>query len=290
MLRSKILNRIRLLKPVIDRRCMSSASKTPLTLLEVDDKSGIATLSLNRPPVNSLNIDLMNSIIESITEIEGNKSRGLILTSANDRVFCAGLDLNELHKPNQERLKEFWAVFQDVWLALHLCSVPTAAAINGHAPAGGCLLATACEYRVMLPQMTIGLNETQFGYMAPKWVMLSYLSVLPRRLAERALTQGKLFTTAEALDVGLVDEIAASKEEALAKCSTFIDSFSKANPLARSLTKKQIREPDVQKLIADRAGDLKECLEYINSPLLQDGLGAYFEALKQKSRSKAGKS
>ncbi|XP_068140481.1 enoyl-CoA delta isomerase 1, mitochondrial-like [Drosophila tropicalis] len=287
MLRSKILT---LLSPVIHRRCLSSVPKSPLTLVEVNDKSGIATLSMNRPPVNLLDIEMMNSIIDSITEIECNKSRGLILTSSNDRVFCAGLDLNELQKPNPERLKEFWAILQDLWLALHLCSVPTAAAINGQAPAGGCLLATACEYRVMMPELIIGINAVRFSYVVPRWFMLSYMSVLPRLVAERALTQGKLFTTAEALQVGLVDEIAASKEEAISKCSSFIGTFSKVNSIARSLTKKQFRESDVQKLLADRAGDIKASVEYISSPLLQEGLAAYLKELKSRSSFKPQKS
>lgn len=57
------------------------SSGTKLTTVEVNDKTGIATLTMNRPPVNGLNLELLTSINQSIQEIEGNKSRGLILTS-----------------------------------------------------------------------------------------------------------------------------------------------------------------------------------------------------------------
>ncbi len=73
----------------------------------------------------------------------------------------------------------------------------------------------------MVPNFTIGLNETQLGIVAPQWFMASFLSVLPQRIAERALNQGRMFTTEEALKVGLIDETANNKEEAIEKCVAF---------------------------------------------------------------------
>lgn len=62
-------------------RCMSSSAGGKLTTVEVNDKTGIATLTMNRPPVNGLNLELLRDIHDSIDEIESNKCRGLILTS-----------------------------------------------------------------------------------------------------------------------------------------------------------------------------------------------------------------
>ncbi|ALC38333.1 CG4594 [Drosophila busckii] len=264
-------------------RHMSNAAK--LTTVEINDVTGIATLTMNRPPVNGLNLELLTDLNNSIQEIEDNKSRGLILTSSNPTIFSAGLDILEMYKPDKERLKAFWTTLQDVWLALYGSAVPTAAAINGHSPAGGCLLATSCEYRVMLPKFTIGLNETKLGIVAPKWFMSSFLSVLPRRVAERALNQGRMFTTDEALRNGLIDEVANSKEEALAKCAEFIGSFSKVNPLARSLTKQQLRAAELSELENERAQDLEKFIFFVNQPAVQKGLGIYLENLKKKSKN-----
>ncbi|XP_002132515.2 enoyl-CoA delta isomerase 1, mitochondrial [Drosophila pseudoobscura] len=285
MLRNSLIGSLRQIKPILcsqSLRSLSNGENSGLTTIEVDDKSGIATLSMNLPPVNTLTLNLMHDLIDSINQIECNKSRGLILTSSNDKVFSAGLDLKELYKPDQERLKEFWTIFQDLWLALHLCGIPTAAAINGHAPAAGCIMATACEYRVMLPDFVIGVHATRFSFLVSKWMMLSYQSVLPRRIVERALNQGKLFSTQEALEVGLIDEVAGSKKEALAQCAAFIGTFDKANPIARTLTKRMCRDSDVTELLRDRAGDLRACVDYINTPLFQEGLSAHLEGLKEK--------
>ncbi|XP_034668973.1 enoyl-CoA delta isomerase 1, mitochondrial-like [Drosophila subobscura] len=279
MLRTKVFNLLARNGP---SRLMSTATK--LTTVEVNDKTGIATLTMCRPPVNGLNLELLKDLSTSIGEIESNKSRGLILTSSNATIFSAGLDILEMYKPEKERIRAFWTQLQEVWLALYGSSVPTAAAINGHSPAGGCLLATSCEYRVMLPKFTIGLNETQLGIVAPKWFMASFLSVLPQRQAERALNQGRMFTTEEALQIGLIDETASSKEEAVEKCAAFIGTFAKVNPLARSLTKQQFRAADLQQLENERQDDLEKFLFFVNQPAVQKGLGIYLEGLKKKSK------
>jgi len=134
----------------------------------------------------------------------------------------------------------------------------------------------------MLPNRFIGIHATRFSFVISKWMMNSYQSVLPRRIVERALNQGKLFATQEALEVGLVDEVSSSKEEALSKCAAFIATFDKANPVARCLTKRMCREADVRELLKDRAGDLKECVDYVTTPLFQEGLCAHLEGLKKK--------
>lgn len=270
--------------PVAAVRCMSSSSSGKLTTVEVNDKTGVATLTMNRPPVNGLNLELLRDIHNSIDEIESNKCRGLILTSSSSTVFSAGLDITEMYKPNQDRVRQFWTSLQDTWLALYGSSVPTAAAINGHSPAGGCLLAASCEYRVMLPNFTIGLNETKLGIVAPKWFMATYCNVLPRHVAEMSLTQGRMFSSEEALKSGLVDELAANKEEALAKCEQFFATFAKTNPFARAMTKQQFRSKDLQQLEDEKAKDLEAFIFFLNQPSVQKGLGVYMESLKKKSK------
>ncbi|XP_017075733.2 LOW QUALITY PROTEIN: enoyl-CoA delta isomerase 1, mitochondrial [Drosophila eugracilis] len=279
MLHSSLLRLVALRVPI---RLMSSTTK--LTTVEVNDKTGIATLTMNRPPVNSQNVQLLIDLKTSVNEIEKNKCRGLILTSASSNVFSAGLDILEMYNTNEERLRVIWTELQNAWIALYATSLPTAAAINGHAPAGGCLLATACEYRVMLPKFVIGLNETQLGIIAPKWLMSGFVNVLPQRVAERALTQGRLFTTQEAFDAGLVDEIANSKEEALEKCAAFIGSFSKVNPLARGLTKLQFRAENIKEFEKIREKDVADFIALASRPEVQKGMGIYLENLKKKGK------
>lgn len=188
----------------------------------------------------------------------------------------------EMYKPEAERLREFWSTLQDVWLKLYGSPFPTAAAINGHAPAGGCLLAMCCEYRIMLPKYTIGLNETQLGIVAPSWFMATMKNTISSRTAEMALTLGTLFTTEEALKIGLIDEIAVDKADALAKSEAFLNRFKKIPPIARGLTKQSFRNAAIQELELNRSTDVDLFAATVVNPIVQQSLGLYIEALKKK--------
>ncbi|CAG2063789.1 unnamed protein product, partial [Timema podura] len=131
--------------------------------------AGVSTVTLQRPPVNSLNLELLQEFTATLDDLGKSKSRGMILTSASPTVFSAGLDILEMYRPKSDRIRLFWSKLQEMWLKLYGSAYPTVAAINGHSPAGGCLLALSCDYRVMVgPKYTIGLNETQLGIIAPR--------------------------------------------------------------------------------------------------------------------------
>ena len=82
------------------RRNMSSS-------VTIEKENGLAIVSLNKPPVNSLGLEFMQDIIAAIDTVEKD-AKGLILTSSNKSIFCAGLDLKEMYKPDENRLREFW--------------------------------------------------------------------------------------------------------------------------------------------------------------------------------------
>lgn len=153
---------------------------------------------------------------------------------------------------------------------------------QGHSPAGGCLLALCCEYRVMCPNFTIGLNETRLGIVAPTWFQASMRNVVPVRHAEQALTLGTLFTTDEALQIGLIDEIASDKEDAIARCEKHLLKFSKVDRNARAITKKAFRSKDIAELGDKREQDVELFAFAVNNPQTQKQLEAYIESLKKK--------
>jgi len=265
-------------------RCLSydSPGATSLVNVNIDDKTGIAVVTLNRPPVNSLNLELLTDISTTLDDLESNKSKGLILTSSSKTVFSAGLDIQEMYNPEPDRCKAFWTALQDVWLKLYGSTYPTAAAINGHSPAGGCLLAICCEYRVMVQDYTIGLNETRLGISAPFFFQSAFRNVLPTREAEKALTLGTMFSSQDALKVGLVDEIAVDKADSIEKCENFLIQFKKVSSMARAFTKQSLRKKDLEELENNREQDLQLFLFAINQPIVQKGLGAYIQSLKKK--------
>ncbi|KAL1129218.1 hypothetical protein AAG570_013747 [Ranatra chinensis] len=238
---------------------------------------------MQKPPVNSLNLDLLVALRDTLVKLEKEKCKGMILTSESPSVFSAGLDIMEMYRPDHNRARKFWTTLQDTWIKLYSSPYPTVAAINGHSPAGGCLLALSCEYRVMVgPKFTIGLNETQLGIVAPFWFQDCMRNAIGERQAELALTLGKMFSVDEALKVGLIDEIAKDKADAISKAEDFLDEQSGLPALARSTVKVAFREATLNRLLKNREADTKMFLDFISMPKVQQALEMYMQTLKKK--------
>jgi len=278
-----------ILKTLIAGRqmCLRRSYATGLKFIEStrDDDTGIEIISMIRKPVNSLNTELLGELKTSLLEAQNNRSKGVILTSSLPTVFSAGLDIMEMCTTDKKKLTDFWQTLQNAWLTLYGLTIPIAAAINGSSPAGGCLLAMSTEYRVMVEgKHTIGLNETQLGIAAPKWFKDVYVSVLGHRQAELALLKGSLFKPEKALQLGLVDELAKDKTDAIEKCKNYILSFDNISGLGRTVMKLELRNDLIQWLKENEEADINHFVKYVQSPKVQAGLKVYIEYLKQKQQ------
>ena len=174
-------------------------------LIDTIEHGAITELRLARAPVNALNPELCAALEAAIgTAVEGG-ALGLVL-SGGEKVFSAGLDVPHLLTLQSRReLGAAWTSFLDAARALATCPVPVAAAITGHSPAGGCVLALCCDYRVMAEgAFRIGLNETRVGLVAPDGMQQLMRRVVGPRCAERLLVEGELVESARALQIGLV--------------------------------------------------------------------------------------
>lgn len=249
------------------------------------DNDGIATVTMQKPPVNSINFDLSSELSNALDELEMSKPKGMVFTSGLKSVFCAGLDINELYKPDKERFKVFWGAFQEACLKLLGAAYPTVAVVTGHAPAGGCVLAMCCDYRVMVENTTIGLNETRLAVVPPVFVMEITRNVISNRASEVALTTGDIYSTEEALKIGFVDEVASSREECVSKAVAFLKKHERIPAGARSMTKVGLRSK-ILNLLKDRERNLKEFYGAITHESAQQVIGEYLKELKNKSKNK----
>ncbi|XP_031826432.1 enoyl-CoA delta isomerase 1, mitochondrial [Nomia melanderi] len=263
--------------------CKTYMSNSKLIEVTHENNTGITTISMTRQPVNGLNKELLNALKTSLMDAQKNHSTGVILTSALPTIFSGGLDLMEMYNRTESQLTEYWQTLQDTWLTLYGLEIPLATAINGASPAGGCLLGLSSEYRVFVKgKHTIGLNETQLGMSVPKWFKNLYIDVIGYRKAEMACLRGSLFNPEEALQVGLVDELAVDKTDAINKCQKFIQGFKHISSIGRSQTKIILREPNLLWMKENRDKDLKEFITYAQLPQVQAGIKLYIESLKRK--------
>jgi len=277
-------------------RLRQLATAPPLTVLEPLDVLAPATrvLRLQRPPVNSLSLEALSSLADSLAEAESDKAcRAVVLASSSPKVFSAGLDITEMHEPDPERLRSFWRALQQVWLKLSTSRVATVAAIEGHSPAGGCMLAMSCDWRVMSltdgglagKPLTIGLNETKLGIVAPFWFADTMGYVVGTRQADLLLQTGALLTTEQALAVGLVDE-ADDHSRVMQRAAAKVADFLAVPDAARHASKMLQRGPLAERLLASREEDIEQFSAFCFTPAVQKSLGKYMAALKARSKPK----
>ena len=186
-------------------------------LVETLDHDSIREIRLARAPVNALNTELCRAVISALSAAVGEGVRGVVL-SGGSRVFSAGLDVPHLmsHGEDRDALQDSWNAFFGVTRTLAELRIPVVAALTGHAPAGGCVLALCCDYRIMARSpdpsrpFAIGLNETQVGLVAPEGIQQLLRRVVGVYRAERLLVAGELVPEERALQIGLVDELVAA--------------------------------------------------------------------------------
>ncbi|KAG7459477.1 hypothetical protein MATL_G00211100 [Megalops atlanticus] len=266
---------------VSNQRNSSSASKIKVDL---DSNTGIAVMTLQSPPVNSLSLDFLTEFAISLEKLEMDRGcRGLVLTSALPKIFSAGLDIMEMYGKSPERCGEFWKAVQEMWLKLYGSNMVTIAAINGSSPAGGCLMALSCDYRIMAdnPRYGIGLNETQLGIVAPFWFKDTLVNTVGSRTTELALQLGLLYSAPEALKIGLVDQLVPEDKVVSTATETMAKWFAIPDH-ARQITKSMMRKPTIDKLLSSRESDINNFVSFITKDSIQKSLRMYMESLKKR--------
>ncbi|XP_017366502.1 enoyl-CoA delta isomerase 1, mitochondrial [Cebus imitator] len=253
-------------------------------LVEPDAVPGVAVMRLNNPPVNRLSLEFLTELVISLEKLENDKSfRGVIMTSDCPGVFSAGLDLKEMCGRSPAHYAEYWKAVQELWLRFYQSSLVLVTAINGACPAGGCLIALTSDHRVLAdnPKYSIGLNETLLGIVAPFWFKDTLVNTIGHRAAERALQLGLLFPPAQALQVGIVDQV-VPEEQVQSVALSAIAQWMAIPEHARQLTKAMMRKATASRLITHRDEDVQNFVSFISRDSIQKSLQLYLERLKQR--------
>jgi enoyl-CoA hydratase/carnithine racemase len=244
----------------------------------------IVEIRLARPPVNALDPGLCNALRNSITAAVAQGAKGLVL-SGSPKVFSAGLDVPHLLSLGDDRpaLSADWGAFFDAARALASSPVPVVAAITGHAPAGGCVLALCCDYRVMARSddparpFRIGLNETQVGLVAPAGIQLLMERTVGKHRAGVLLATGALVDAERALAIGLVDEV-ANGDQTVARAVAWLQSLLKL-PREPVLRTRAIARADMVAAMSPENIQLDRFIDAWSEPDTQAGLKALVERL-----------
>ena len=193
-------------------------------LLSHEDR--IATITLNRPDVrNAVSYAMIDELSRALDEVRTSGAQVLIMTGAG-KAFCAGMDLENLKGllgRTQEQNVEDSQKMASLFRGLYDFPLPTIAAVNGAAIAGGTGIATICDFTLAVPEAKFGYTEVKIGFV-PAIVSTFLMRQVGEKIARDLLLTGRLFDAAEAHHIGLVHEIVEGGR-----------LLSRANELARTL-------------------------------------------------------
>jgi enoyl-CoA hydratase len=214
----------------------------------VERQGPVAVLRLDHGKVHALDEILLGDLVTSLDSVEESDARALVLTSAG-RVFSAGVDLQRVLDGGAEYLETMMPALIAAFVRLFSFPLPVVAAVNGPAIAGGCILACACDRRILVDGGRIGASELLVGVPFP----VSALEILRWACGDRTeevVLTGKLYGSDEAVAVGLAHEIAPA-DDLLDRALAAAGEMAAVAPNAFRLAKAQLRRPALERIAAD---------------------------------------
>jgi enoyl-CoA hydratase len=209
------------------------------------------TLTMKAPGKNALSTELMTWIIERLEEARG---EAVLLTGDGD-AFSAGLNLKEVASLDREGMSRFLGTLERMVEALFHHAGPTVAWLNGHAIAGGCVVALACDHRLASgdPRTRIGLNEIPLGLRFPPKTWRLVRHRVPSHAIERVVLEGGLYAPDVALRLGLIDEIVSGEAAARAYAERIVAAPRQAYVAAKEALRRGVLDvgPDEERAFRD---------------------------------------
>jgi len=180
--------------------------------MRIERAGEIAIVRIEGGKANAMSRAMLDALDGLLVEVERSDARAVVLTGY-DRYFSAGLALPELVDLDRAQMRAFIDRFGEVMLRIFALPLPTVAAVNGHAIAGGCVLALQCDVRFVAEgEVRIGLNEAQLGIGLPAAVLEPLRLQIPAASWIPMALEGRLFLPGEAIDLGLVEDMIAPGE------------------------------------------------------------------------------
>jgi enoyl-CoA hydratase len=198
-------------------------------VIDREDVDGVAVLRLSHGKVNALDLELLRAITATFTALDDSDSdgsRAVVLTGAG-RSFSAGVDLWRIVEGGPAYVRAFLPALSDAFLAVFRLGKPVVAAVNGHAIAGGAILACACDHRLMADaDGRVGVTELAVGVPFPLTALEILASAMGAQRARAAIVAADTHPPREALIRGYVDELTAPEgltEAAIARARRLAD-------------------------------------------------------------------
>jgi enoyl-CoA hydratase len=213
-----------------------------------EDIDGVAVVRLAHGKVNALDLDLLKAITETFAELDSSTHRAIVLTGSG-RALSAGVDLWRVIEGGPDYVRAFLPALSDAFLAVFRAGKPVIAAVNGHAIAGGAILAWACDHRMMADAAgRIGVTELHVGVPFPLAALEIVRSALGEVRARGAVITAATCQPGDALANGYVDELVAPEDLLDAAVAIAVRLATAIPADTYRLTKAQLQQPVEERL------------------------------------------
>jgi len=246
--------------------------------LHLEFTGEIAMITLSRPEKrNAITAEMISELFSAFNEVEASPARVLILTGAG-KAFCSGMDLDALKALATQSIaeqREDADRFARLCLRIWSFPKPTIAAVNGHAIAGGCGIATLCDFTMAVPEAKFGYPEVRIGFL-PAVVSVFLVRQIGEKQARDLLLTGRTIDAAEAHRLGLVSQTVPAKELMIA-AQVLAASLLECSPVSHRMTKKLLCDfaaPEISReleLAAAQSAQIRTTLDF------QEGLSSFLE-------------
>lgn len=243
--------------------------------VRLDQDGSVATLTVNNPPVNALHPDVAEKLLARIEEIARQPEVRCVIVTGEGRHFMAGADIGHFPTLDRARAEAYALDIQRMQFALGRLGPPVIAAVHGAALGGGCELALACDLRIAEESATFGLPEVSLGLIPGAGGTQNLPRLIPIGRAKRMLFTAERISGADALSLGLVDEV-VPRGEGLARARQLADQIGQNAPLAVAAAKRAVNRGLQMTIEEGHRIEAAEFAALVETTDFSEGVEAFF--------------
>jgi enoyl-CoA hydratase/carnithine racemase len=246
-------------------------------MIQREDHGAVTVLRMQRGKANAFDVELVAALHEHLDALaEGPDYRAIVLTGTGS-IFSAGVDLFRVVRGGKAYVDDFVPAFIRTFTMLFALPSPVIAAINGHAIAGGCVLASACDFRIMVDgEGTIGVPELRVQVPFPTIALEILRFASARAHLQELVYLGRTYLPQEAYERGLIDEL-VTKDELLPRAIEIAHRLQSIPRETFGLTKNQVRQPTMDRVQGVAADQDARVLDRWRSPDTLSAIQRYLD-------------
>lgn len=251
--------------------------------LELSAEPGLSIITLNRPEkANAISYQLIDELLAALGQA-AEADAGVFLLTGRGKAFCSGMDLDNLRaittRSARQNLEDS-ATMARLFRAIYDFPKPTIAAVNGPAVAGGCGLATLCDFTLASTAAKFGYSEVRIGFV-PAIVSTFLVRQIGEKRARGLLLSGRIISAEEAQRLGLVNEVVEA-EQLLPRARALAAELLQNSPDSLAVTKKLLRSYAARDLEADLKLAIAENAAIRATDGFREGITAFLEKRKPR--------